>query len=61
MDPLVVVRRLGELLDLRLLDRRPVARAEVEVLGGGELLVIGAPNLGESPRDDVDGQRDWWA
>jgi hypothetical protein len=24
-------------------------------------LVIGAPNLGEAPREDVDGQRDWWA
>lgn len=21
----------------------------------------GAPNLGESPRDDVEGERDWWA
>jgi mannose-6-phosphate isomerase-like protein (cupin superfamily) len=28
---------------------------------GLELLVIGAPNLGENPRDDVDGTRDWWA
>ena len=28
---------------------------------GLELLVIGAPNLGESPREDVDGRRDWWA
>ena len=28
---------------------------------GLEMLVIGAPNLGESPRDDVDGRRDWWA
>ena len=28
---------------------------------GLELLVIGAPNLGESPRDDVDGRRDWWS
>jgi mannose-6-phosphate isomerase-like protein (cupin superfamily) len=28
---------------------------------GLELLVIGAPNLGEDPRGDVDGQRDWWA
>ena len=27
---------------------------------GLELLVIGAPNLGESPRDDVDGRRNWW-
>jgi len=28
---------------------------------GLELLVFGAPNLGENPRDDVEGQRDWWA
>jgi mannose-6-phosphate isomerase-like protein (cupin superfamily) len=28
---------------------------------GLELLVIGAPNLGEVPRDDVDGRRGWWA
>src|SRR4051794_24100018 len=27
---------------------------------GLEILVIGAPHLGGSPRDDVDGQRDWW-
>ena len=27
---------------------------------GLELLVIGAPNLGEDPREDVDGERDWW-
>jgi mannose-6-phosphate isomerase-like protein (cupin superfamily) len=27
---------------------------------GLEILVIGAPNLGEDPRDDVDGRRDWW-
>ena len=27
---------------------------------GLELLVIGAPNLGGSPRDDVTGARDWW-
>ena len=27
---------------------------------GLELLVIGAPNLGGSPRDDVTGTRDWW-
>ena len=29
--------------------------------GGLEIIVIGAPNLGEAPREDVDGQRDWWA
>jgi mannose-6-phosphate isomerase-like protein (cupin superfamily) len=28
---------------------------------GLELLVFGAPNLGENPREDVEGQRDWWA
>lgn len=28
---------------------------------GLELLVFGAPSLGDSPRDDVDGERDWWA
>lgn len=27
---------------------------------GLELLVVGAPNLGEDPRADVEGQRDWW-
>src|SRR5881396_2419972 len=28
---------------------------------GLEIIVIGAPNLGEAPREDVEGQRDWWA
>jgi len=28
---------------------------------GLEMLVIGAPNLGAAPRDDVEGRRDWWA
>jgi hypothetical protein len=28
---------------------------------GLEILVIGAPNLGENPRDDVEGRRDCWA
>jgi mannose-6-phosphate isomerase-like protein (cupin superfamily) len=28
---------------------------------GLEILVIGAPNLGEDPREDVGGKRDWWA
>lgn len=27
---------------------------------GLELLVIGAPHLGENPREDVEGKRDWW-
>ena len=29
--------------------------------GGLEIIVIGAPNLGEARRDDVEGQRDWWS
>jgi uncharacterized cupin superfamily protein len=28
---------------------------------GLEILVIGAPNLGDDPREDVEGRRDWWA
>jgi len=28
---------------------------------GLELLVFGAPSLGENPRGDVVGERDWWA
>ena len=28
---------------------------------GLEILVFGAPDLGEDPRGDVQGQRDWWA
>jgi mannose-6-phosphate isomerase-like protein (cupin superfamily) len=28
---------------------------------GLKILVFGAPNLGENPREDVEGQRDWWA
>jgi mannose-6-phosphate isomerase-like protein (cupin superfamily) len=27
---------------------------------GLELLVFGAPHLGENPREDVEGRRDWW-
>jgi len=27
---------------------------------GLEIFVVGAPNLGGSPRDDVEGKRDWW-
>jgi mannose-6-phosphate isomerase-like protein (cupin superfamily) len=27
---------------------------------GLELLVVGAPNLGDDPREDVSGRRDWW-
>jgi mannose-6-phosphate isomerase-like protein (cupin superfamily) len=28
---------------------------------GLEIIVIAAPKLGGSPRDDVEGRRDWWA
>ena len=28
---------------------------------GLQILVIGAPNLGDNPREDVVGTRDWWA
>jgi mannose-6-phosphate isomerase-like protein (cupin superfamily) len=28
---------------------------------GLEIIVFGAPHLGENPREDVEGQRDWWA
>jgi mannose-6-phosphate isomerase-like protein (cupin superfamily) len=28
---------------------------------GLEMLVIGAPNLGEAVREDVEGKRGWWA
>jgi hypothetical protein len=27
---------------------------------GLEILVVGAPNLGDDPREDVDGLRGWW-
>jgi mannose-6-phosphate isomerase-like protein (cupin superfamily) len=27
---------------------------------GLEILVVGAPNLGDDPRGDVDGRRGWW-
>ena len=26
-----------------------------------EIVVIGAPSLGDARREDVEGQRDWWA
>ena len=28
---------------------------------GLEIIVIGAPNLGAAPREDVEGRRGWWA
>jgi hypothetical protein len=38
-----------------------MARRRGRARGRLEILVSGAPNLGEDPREDVDGQRDWWA
>jgi hypothetical protein len=29
--------------------------------GHTHIIVIGAPHLGTAPREDVEGQRDWWA
>jgi hypothetical protein len=29
--------------------------------GAPDLEFPGAPNLGDDPRKDVDGERDWWA
>jgi hypothetical protein len=40
---------------------RCVARLRGAGPEGLETLVIGAPNLGEAVREDVDGQRDWWS
>jgi mannose-6-phosphate isomerase-like protein (cupin superfamily) len=28
---------------------------------GLELLILGAPHLGDNPQDDVEGRRDWWS
>lgn len=53
-----------EVVELRALDVVRVApgtwRGYEAGPDGLELLVIGAPNLGPSPRDDVEGRRDWW-
>ncbi|WP_205696728.1 cupin domain-containing protein [Conexibacter sp. SYSU D00693] len=66
----VVVRGSGrmkvddEVMDLRAWDAVRVApgawRGYEAGPDGLEILVIGAPNLGGSPRDDVEGRRDWW-
>jgi len=54
----------GEILELREWDavRIPPGMWRGYEAGpdGLELLVIGAPSLGDAPREDVDGQRDWW-
>ena len=53
-----------EIIELREWDavRVPPARGEATRPGpmGSRLLVFGAPNLGDNPRDDVEGRRDWW-
>ncbi len=54
-----------EIVDLRKWDAVRVApgtwRGYEAGPAGLEILVIGAPHLGENPREDVEGQRDWWA
>jgi hypothetical protein len=40
--------------------RFPYGHTHVEQEEGLELLVVGAPNLGDDPRGDVDGGRDRW-
>ena len=67
----VVVRGSGrmkvddEIIDLREWDAVRVPPGSWRGYEAGpeglEILVIGAPNLGENPRDDVAGERDWWA
>ena len=44
-------------------DATEAARAEraMKDFLEADILVIGAPNLGDSPREDVEGRRDWWA
>ena len=52
-----------EIVELKQWDavRVPPVRGEAEAGPEGlEILVIGAPNLAD-PREDVHGQRDWWA
>jgi mannose-6-phosphate isomerase-like protein (cupin superfamily) len=54
-----------EILELRTWDAVRVAPGAWRGYEAGpeglEILVIGAPNLGDAPREDVEGQRDWWA
>jgi mannose-6-phosphate isomerase-like protein (cupin superfamily) len=55
----------GEIVELAALDavRVPPGTWRGYEAGpdGLELLVFGAPNLGDDPRGDVDGLRDWWS
>src|SRR3954469_1996406 len=67
----VVVRGSGRMKvddDVGELEKRDAVRGPADTWRGYEagpdgleLLVVGAPNLGEDPRGDVDGRRDWWA
>jgi mannose-6-phosphate isomerase-like protein (cupin superfamily) len=67
----VVVRGSGrmklddEIIDIRELDVVRVSpgtwRGYEAGPDGLEILVFGAPHLGENPRDDVEGRRGWWA
>ena|ERR1700754_3504663 len=54
----------GEVIDLSTWDAVRVPpgtwRGYEAGSSGLELLIIGAPNLGSNPRDDVTGTRDWW-
>jgi hypothetical protein len=52
-DEIVEVKKLGHGARCA----RYVARYEP---AGLEILVFGAPHLGENPRDDVERRRDWW-
>jgi mannose-6-phosphate isomerase-like protein (cupin superfamily) len=55
----------GEIVELRKWDAIRVAPGTWRGYEAGpeglEILVIGAPNLGAAPREDVEGRRDWWA
>jgi mannose-6-phosphate isomerase-like protein (cupin superfamily) len=67
----VVVRGAGrfklddEIVDVKALDAVRVApgtwRGYEAGPDGLEILVFGAPKLGDNPRDDVTGKRDWWS
>lgn len=54
-----------EVVDLRRWDAVRVApgtwRGYEAGPDGLDLLVVGAPNLGDDPRGDVEGRRGWWA
>jgi hypothetical protein len=58
--------KLGdEIVELKQLGRGAVLRGTQEATRAGPnglgIIVIGAPNRGEAPREEVEGPRDWWA